>query len=118
MDACSDQVVKLPRVDLYISTPNCEMHSRRNHSRTLEGRSHSLEDVWASLAYVRANWPEAVVMENVYEVTSVGFRDNASRGLSRATCMILEHGGARRGAWGCSDPLDGSTVALIRSVDM
>ena len=72
MDACSDQVVKLPRVDLYISTPNCEMHSRRNHSRTLEGRSHSLEDVWASLAYVRANWPEAVVMENVYEVTSVG----------------------------------------------
>ena len=72
MDACSDQVVKLPRVDLYISTPNCEMHSKRNHNKTLDGRSHSLEDVWASLAYVRANWPEAVVMENVYEVTSVG----------------------------------------------
>ena len=71
-DACSERAAEMPPVDLYVTTPNCEKHSRRNHDKTPEGRSHSLEEVWASLEYVRAQRPGVVVVENVHEVSSVG----------------------------------------------
>ena len=71
-DVTSEEAVAAPAVDIYVTTPECEAHSRRNHDRNAADQRVSLEAVWDSLAYVRRARPRVVVMENVTEASSVG----------------------------------------------
>ena len=71
-DALSAEAKAAPSVDLYVTTPECNEHSRRNHSRTAGRQRGSLEDFWESLEYVRAQRPRLVIVENVSEPSSVG----------------------------------------------
>ena len=59
------------RVDLFVITPTCEAHSRRNHRRTAYGEVTSLCGIWAALAYVRRAHPGVVIVENVCEPGTV-----------------------------------------------
>ena len=71
-DACAEPATTAAYVDLYVSTPNCEAHSRRNHRRTDAEQKASLEDVWKSLAYVRRRRPRIALFENVTDASVAG----------------------------------------------
>jgi hypothetical protein len=71
-DATEGEALTAQAVDLFVITANCEAHSRRNHHQSAEDQRASVEDVWASLGYVRHARPRAVVMENVSEPSTVG----------------------------------------------
>ena len=90
-DACSTEAAAAPKVDLYMTSPECTAHSKRNHARNGEDQRLSLTDFWRSLAYVRAQQPSVVVVENVAEASSVGpITGLLSRleGYSIATAML------------------------------
>ena len=70
-DACSMEAASGPTVDLHVSTPNCGLHSKRNHAREATSQHHSLGCVWESLAYVRERRPRVVIVENVSEPSMV-----------------------------------------------
>ena len=65
----------MPQVDLYVSTLNCEMHSRRNHDKT---RPRGALSLWrrsgsaSSMCGRPCRMPGVVVLESVHEVSSVG----------------------------------------------
>ena len=59
-------------VGLYMTSPECQAFSRRNHDPKAKDQRVSLEEFWESLAYVRASRPRVVVVENVAEHSSVG----------------------------------------------
>ena len=71
-DACGQDAIEAPSVDLYVTTPECTAHSRMNHTPNAGDQRVSLETFWASLAYVRAQRPKVVVVENVNEPSSAG----------------------------------------------
>ena len=71
-DARDDFAACAERVDLYVTTPECTAHSRRNHAPSAKDQRTSLEEFWASLAYVRRKHPRVVIVENVHEPSSVG----------------------------------------------
>ena len=71
-DALGDEAQNAPPVDLYVTTPECNEHSRRNHYRSAGGQRGTLEDFWRSLEYVRRQRPRLVLVENVSEPSSVG----------------------------------------------
>ena len=58
-------------VDLYVITPRCEPHSRRNHSRSGGEQLVSMGELWQALEYVSRARPRVVVVENVSEPSSV-----------------------------------------------
>ena len=70
-DACGEAAIGAPSVDLYVTTPECTAHSKMNHAKSSGEQRVSLEHFWASLAYVRAQRPAVVVVENVNEPSSV-----------------------------------------------
>ena len=61
-----------PTVDLFVCTPECDAHSKLNHSRNAADQRVTLEDLWKSLEYVRLQKPSVVVVENVDEPSSTG----------------------------------------------
>jgi hypothetical protein len=61
-----------PTVDLFVTTPKCNLHSRRNHHVERADVCASLMDVWRSLEYVRTARPKVVVVENVNEPSAIG----------------------------------------------
>ena len=71
-DARGDHAACADQVDFYVTTPECTAHSRRNHTPSAKEQRTSLEEFWASLAYVRRRHPRVVVVENVHEPSSVG----------------------------------------------
>ena len=71
-DARGDFAACADRVDLFVTTPECTAHSRRNHAPSAQEQRTSLEEFWASLVYVRRRHPRVVVVENVHEPSSVG----------------------------------------------
>ena len=71
-DACHGEALCAPYVDLYMTSPECTAHSKRNHSPSAGDQRQSLEAFWASLGYVRAQHPQVVVVENVSEPSSIG----------------------------------------------
>ena len=71
-NACSLEACTAPPVDLFVCTPECDAHSKRNHSRNAADQRVSLEDLWKSLEYVRLQKPTVVVVENVNEPSSIG----------------------------------------------
>ena len=60
------------RVDLWVASPDCGVHSKRNHARDSEMQARSVEEIGASLRYVRAKRPNVVIVENVDEASIVG----------------------------------------------
>ena len=90
-DACGAEAAAAPAVDLYMTSPECTAHSRRNHVRNGGDQNLSLTDFWHSLAYVRAKRPSVVVVENVAEASSVGPMTGLLarlEGYSIATAML------------------------------
>ena len=71
-DARGEAASAVSYVDLYVTTPNCETYSRRNHGPSAKMQHTSLRDVWRSLEYVRRQRPKVVIVENVAEPTVVG----------------------------------------------
>ena len=71
-DALGEGATSAPTVDLYVTSPECTAHSKRNHSRSATSQRTSLEAFWKSLGYVRARHPTVVVVENVNEPSSNG----------------------------------------------
>lgn len=71
-DARSDAAVAELAVDLWVSSPPCEAHSKSNRKRKEGDQRLSWADVWASLAYVVKRRPKVVVMENVTDPSAVG----------------------------------------------
>ena len=68
-DAGSEAATTAAEVDLWVCTPSCEQHSKRNHGRTAAAQGSALAATWAALAYVRARRPSVVVLENVAEAS-------------------------------------------------
>ena len=90
-DARSEEAANAPPVDLYMTSPECTAHSRMNHGRNGKDQRSTLEDFWHSLAYVRAQRPAVVVVENVAEASSVGPMTGLLgrlAGYSMATAML------------------------------
>jgi len=98
-DSESDAAIGGPVVDLWVSTPGCEVHSKRNHLRDEETQRGSLGGVWRSLEYVRLSRPRVVIVENVAEPSMVGPMTGL---LSRLEGYKLE-----------TSPLDPLTVARV-----
>ena len=59
-------------VDLWVASPDCGKHSKRNHEREGEEQAASLEGIEASLGYLYRCRPKVVVVENVAEASIVG----------------------------------------------
>ena len=72
LSAMSATAKGAPTVDLYVTTPECNDHSKRNHSRNATDQNTSTKDFWDSLEYVRTQRPRTVVVENVCEPSAVG----------------------------------------------
>ena len=71
-DALGRDVAGEDGVDLCVYSPTCEPHSPRNHSRSCDDERVSLQNMWASLEYVRRRHPRVVIVENVTAVGVVG----------------------------------------------
>ena len=71
-DARGEDAASAPPVDLYVTSPECTAHSRRNHAPSAGDQRLSLECFWSSLEYVRRQTPRTVVVENVNEPSSSG----------------------------------------------
>ena len=71
-DSMGPDAKAAPTVDLYVTTPECNEHSKRNHKRSADRQRVSLSDFWDSLEYVRAQRPRLVIVENVSEPSAVG----------------------------------------------
>ena len=71
-NACSMEACSAPPVDLFVCTPECDAHSKMNHSRNAADQRVTLEDIWKSLEYVRTQRPSVVIVENVDEPSSNG----------------------------------------------
>ena len=71
-DSLGAEAKRAPSVDLYVTTPECNEHSKRNHKRSATGQRISLEEFWESLEYVRVQRPRLVIVENVSEPSAVG----------------------------------------------
>ena len=71
-DAGGEDATSAPTVDLFVITPECTAHSRRNHDQSAQDQRCSLEAFWSSLEYVREQRPGVVVVENVHEPSSTG----------------------------------------------
>ena len=70
-DARSEDAVSGPSLDLWVSSPPCESHSKRNMRRNEGDQRLSWADVWSSLEYVVRRRPKVVVMENVTDPSAV-----------------------------------------------
>ena len=88
-DACGADAIAAEAVDLFVITPECEPHSRRNHGASDGGQAEALGEIWDGLEYVRRRRPRAVVMENVAEPALVGAVTGM---LSRLEGYVLETG--------------------------
>ena len=67
--------LELPRVDLFVCTPECKSFSRNNSNASRSEQATSLDDLHCALHYVRRYKPLRVIVENVTTpavVTSVG----------------------------------------------
>ena len=71
-DARGEDAASAPPVDLYVTSPECTAHSKRNHMPSAGDQRLSLECFWSSLEYVRRQTPRVVVVENVDEPSSSG----------------------------------------------
>ena len=58
-------------VDLYVATPECRHHSKRNHKSTRKRKAAELAKVRRSFRYISRARPRAVVVENVDEAEVV-----------------------------------------------
>ena len=66
-DAASEQSVHGDACDLYVSTPECQQHSRRNHHRSQDAVVTATRAFASSVKYVELARPRAIIVENVPE---------------------------------------------------
>ena len=71
-DAEGGGAVAEESVDLWVASPDCGEHSKRNHARDSARQTRSVEEISASLRYVSERRPGVVIVENVDEASIVG----------------------------------------------
>ena len=71
-DACGEDAMRAPKVDMWVCTPTCESYSRKNHNRNAGAQNMALDKVQRCLRYAALRRPKVVVMENVAEPDATG----------------------------------------------
>lgn len=71
-DACGDDAMRAPEVDIWVCSPTCESYSRKNHNKSTKAQNMALDRVQRCLRYVTLRRPKVVVMENVAEPDATG----------------------------------------------
>ena len=71
-DARGPEAADATPVDLFVMSPTCEPHSKRNHHPDPAQQVSSMADFWRSLEFVRRTRPPVVIVENVDRGSAVG----------------------------------------------
>jgi hypothetical protein len=71
-DAVGEAACGEERVTLWVSSPECNAYSKRNHRRGDENQDSSVKAAIESFKYIESASPDVVVVENVNETCVVG----------------------------------------------